>query len=70
MSYPGNVKCIAHQLPAKKGKSWCGQDLAPWSFIDIDHAALNGERGGYLVTCVRCFERVVAALSNGGESEK
>ena len=64
---PEYVKCILDVgCQTNDFSSWCGRDIrGEFSFVDIDHAALNGRKAGRLVACPECFERVVAALRNG-----
>lgn len=47
-------------------RSWCGGSDRPF-FVDINHAAMNGNRDGRLVACPKCVDAVVSALRNGTE---
>lgn len=62
---PDYVHCIQHGHVTRKGSSWCGRELEEWHFVDVDHAALNGEQGGRLQACPECSNAVIAALTKG-----
>ena len=49
----------------RHGLAWCGVVPHPleFTFISVDHAALNGRNGGRLVPCQACRHAIVAALS-------
>lgn len=62
---PEWVKCIADQHSDNAGLSWCGRRIEAFefSFVDIDHAAINGRNGGRLVACPECVSAICEALS-------
>ena len=69
MSRPDYVHCVGfgNAVRADGIKTWCGNDygfIEPF-FIDIDHAALNGEAEGRLVACAECLDKITKALRNG-----
>ena len=44
---PEHVKCVQQTHAERKHLTWCGLSAAMrWMFVDIDHAALNGEAEG------------------------
>lgn len=69
MSRPDYVHCvgIVNTVRAGRQKTWCGVDhgMKEPFFVDIDHAALNGEAKGRLVVCGECRNKIIEALSNG-----
>ena len=70
MSIPEHVKCIQDIHVDNQGKSWCGRYIGrEFAFTGIDHAALNGRNGGFLVACKACTEAVIKSLSNGQDEE-
>lgn len=62
---PEWVKCIAHPHTDSAGLAWCGRKLQGFSFVNTDHAALNGVAKGRLVACRDCTYHVAAALTEG-----
>lgn len=63
-----HVRCIQHTHAGRQTHAWCGKEVYRWDkcFMDIDHAAYNGSRGGYLVACAGCVGAITAALRAGG----
>ena len=58
------VKCI--KKTDTNNLSWCGRDITrEWHFVDVDHAALNGNHKGRLVACIECAGYAMAGLTNG-----
>jgi len=55
------VACIRREN--KPNESWCGKTLShEFHFIDIDHAALNGEQKGLHVACPSCAKKIIESL--------
>lgn len=61
-----HVRCITDTHADAKGATWCGKpaDQFEWTFMDIDHAAMNGRNGGRLTVCPSCRAAVIAGLKN------
>ena len=66
---PDYIKCIAHNMHREDSDkySWCGRKILifEFHFLDIDHAALNGENKGRLVACPECVAAIISGLTNG-----
>ena len=60
---------IDHTRAEHKGRAWCGRRIESFSFVNIDHAAYNAKRCGYLLVCRDCVREVKKALDNPDGSE-
>jgi len=58
------IKCITHNVYPPTHKTWCGKNWNGWAFVDIDHAALNGQNKGRLVACHKCVDKIMDALND------
>lgn len=65
MNRPEWVHCVAHTHVDLKGKAWCGKELEGWHFMDAEHAAESGRKGGWLVACPECVASICLSLKNG-----
>jgi len=69
MSRPDYVHCVGvvNSIRGGEQKTWCGIDHGAEEpfFVDIDHAAFNGEAEGRLIVCEECRHKIIEALSNG-----
>lgn len=67
MERPEYVKCIGFGSAVRTdGKTvWCGREdqTMEFKFVDITHAALNGEQGGRLLACPECVKEITRCLS-------
>lgn len=73
MSRPDYVHCVGFRDSIRAWqKTWCGVDhgIAEPFFVDVDHAALNGEAEGRLMVCEECRRKIIEALSNGALEEE
>lgn len=64
MTRPDYVKCIRQTREGRKHMSWCGQNIASFAFVNIDHAAHNAENQGRLLICPSCAEAISTLLHN------
>lgn len=66
---PEYVKCVRRSNVERTRYTWCGRliDVFEFAFVDVSHAAENGEQMAYLVACPACVEAITAALRNGSE---
>lgn len=64
---PDYVTCIADTHADNKGKTWCGEVVNGFTFVDVDHAAMNGRSKGRLVVCPECRDAAIAGLREGAE---
>jgi len=73
MSRPDYVHCVGfgNAIRTDGKKTWCGVNhgMEPF-FVDVDHAALNGEAKGRLVVCGECRNKIIEALNNGALEEE
>ena len=61
------IKCVARtDGPGEYGyKTWCGQDAkSTFTFVSVDHAAINGAHEGRLTVCPQCRVLIFKALRN------
>ena len=65
MSRPEYAACVSRP----DTKTWCGNPEfdGQFTFTDLDHAAINGEKEGRLVVCAQCMSKSVRAILNGHE---
>jgi len=61
------VKCVGFGNAVRTdGKIvWCGREdqATEFKFVDVTHAALNGEQGGRLQACPECVKEITKCLS-------
>lgn len=69
MGRPEYVKCVGFGDAVRSdGKiTWCGVDHSIGAFVDVNHAALNGEKEGRLIVCDECRHEIIKAINNGYE---
>jgi hypothetical protein len=61
---PEYVKCVKHTHADKQGESWCGRMISSeFAFDGVEAAAYEGLRGGRLLVCPQCLEKIEAALN-------
>lgn len=64
-----DVACIRRSRVDLDYMTWCGKDtrLEPftWTFVDVSHAAENGDQQGRILACARCVAAIQKALKNG-----
>ena len=69
MGRPEYVKCVGFGgIVRSDGKAtWCGIDHGKDAkfFVDVNHAALNGQNEGRLMVCGECRHEIIKAISNG-----
>ncbi|SFJ08974.1 hypothetical protein SAMN05428978_11017 [Nitrosomonas sp. Nm34] len=70
---PEWVRCIGYGVKVRIDgkKTWCGKiniGFGVLLFIDINHAALQGERGGKLVAFRECVAVIIKSLQNGHDN--
>jgi hypothetical protein len=61
-----HITCVARTDDCGKGeKTWCGQDARNmFTFVDVNHAAINGAHEGRLTVCPQCRVLIFKALRN------
>ncbi len=69
MNRPEYVKCVGFgdAIRADNKKVWCGKQI-PRSeviFVNVTHAALNGEQEGRLIACPDCVKEITKHLNHG-----
>ncbi len=64
---PEWIVCIDDTHADNLGKTWCGKPKPPltFTFVSVDHAAINGRNKGRLVCCPECAKAVIEALREG-----
>lgn len=62
---PEYIKCVADTHLENKGYSWCKRKIeaGEWTFVDAEHAAMNGRNGGRLQACVNCVSEIHKGLT-------
>ena len=56
---PDYVKCI--RSPESKHKSYCGEWIMDFMFVDAEHARANRENQGRLLVCHECMKAATRA---------
>lgn len=59
------VKCIKRTHDDYSHLTWCGKRVQDFCFVDLDHAAENGNNQGRLVACKNCTKAAIKALQTG-----
>ncbi len=69
MDRPEYVKCVGFgdAIRTDNKKVWCGKQIPRSAviFVDVTHAALNGEQEGRLIACPDCVKEITKHLNHG-----